>query len=252
MKRLILSAVFAGLGVVAILVMESALPENFAIAMLDKGGVTYPFSVQNVMWTIFFIGFAEIINRFLDARREGSQLSVGYLPEDETTLLMKANLPAIFKKTALIEGADVLFLPSLIKRIISVFQTTNSVENASAVLNSSIELRSHDLDLKYSILRYIMWVIPTLGFIGTVIGIALALAYAGEPGRAQDPTLLTELTKRLAVAFNTTLVALVMSSILVLIMSVVQSFEERVLNRCGQYCLDNLVNRLYRPERDED
>ena len=203
------------------------------------------------MWTIFFIGFAEIINRFLDARREGSQLSVGYLPEDETTLLMKANLPAIFKKTALIDGADVLFLPSLIKRIITVFQTTNSVENASAVLNSSIELRSHDLDLKYSILRYIMWVIPTLGFIGTSSASRSLWPMPASPAAHRTP-LLTELTKRLAVAFNTTLVALVMSSILVLIMSVVQSFEERVLNRCGQYCLDNLVNRLYRPERDED
>lgn len=240
------------MAITAIFVMNAFLPEDFAKVLLDKGGVGYPFSVQNLMWMIFFLGLSEIIIRYMDAKREGGQLSVGYLPEDETTLLVKANLPPIYKKTVLIKGADVLFLPSLIKRIITVFQTTNSVENASVVLNSSIELRSHDLDLKYNILRYIMWVIPTFGFIGTVIGIALALAYAGEPGRAQDPDLLTELTKRLAVAFNTTLVALVMSAILVLFMNVVQAFEERILNRCGIYCLDNLVNRLYRPEKSED
>ena len=139
-------------------------------------------------------------------------------------------------------------MPSLIKRIISVFQTTNSVENASAVLNSSIELRNQDLELNYSMIRYVMWVIPTLGFIGTVVGIALALNFAGEPGRSQDPELLSDLTLRLAVAFNTTLLALIMAAILVLLMHIVQSMEERIITRCGHYCLDNLVNRLYKTE----
>ena len=53
------------------------------------------------------------------------------------------------------------------------------------------------------------------------------------------------MTKRLAVAFNTTLLALVMSAVLVLIQHLVQAREEGVLNEVGQYCLDNLINRLY-------
>ena len=63
--------------------------------------------------------------------------------------------------------------------------------------------------------RYVVWAIPTLGFIGTVLGISLALAFAGAVD-LQDPNLLAELTKRLAVAFDTTLLALVMSAVLVL------------------------------------
>jgi hypothetical protein len=47
------------------------------------------------------------------------------------------------------------------------------------------------------------------------------------------------------VAFNTTLLALVMSAVLVLVQHVVQAYEERTLNQAGQYCLDNLINRLY-------
>ena len=71
---------------------------------------------------------------------------------------------------------------------------------------------------------------------------------AGEPGRSQDPNLLSDLTLRLAVAFNTTLLALIMAAILVLLMHIVQSMEERIITRCGHYCLDNLVNRLYKTE----
>jgi MotA/TolQ/ExbB proton channel family len=248
MKRPILALLGIGLSIVAVVAMHVLLPENAARVMLDRGGQTYPISVQNVMWVIFFVGLAEIYHRYTIAKEEAGQLKLGYLPEDYETLLVASNLPEIFKKVSLAKGVDYLFLPGLIKRIISVYQTTQSVENANAVLTSSIDLRSHDLDLKYNILRYVMWVIPTLGFIGTVIGISLALAYAGEPGRGQDPTLLTELTKRLAVAFYTTLVALIMSAVLLLIMNIVQSFEERVANSCGQYCLDNLVNRLYKSD----
>ena len=236
MKRLVIAAVFAALGVALVILLSAALPKDLALVLLDKGGATYPYSVQNIMWVIFLVGFGELLYRFVEARGESRELDQQYLPEDET------------KKASLAKDSNRLFLPSLIKRIITVFQTTSSVENASAVLNSSIELRSHDLDLRYSMIRYVMWVIPTFGFIGTVIGIALALNYAGQPGKAQDPELLSDLTLRLAVAFNTTLLALIMSSILVLILHVIQAFEERTINRCGQYCLDNLVNRLYKAE----
>ena len=48
-------------------------------------------------------------------------------------------------------------------------------------------------------------------------------------------------------AFSTTLLALVMASILVFLQNIIQGREETALNRAGQYCLDNLINRLYSP-----
>lgn len=53
------------------------------------------------------------------------------------------------------------------------------------------------------------------------------------------------LSANLGVAFYTTLLALVQSAMLVLALHITQAREERVLNRAGQYCLDNLINRLY-------
>jgi len=248
MRRLTVAAGFLVIGILIVVILSAVLPSGLAKVLLDLGGPTYPYSVQNLMWIIFSIGLGELMLRFLAARVERQELYQRYLPEDESTVLVKQALPPIYKKVSLAEQGDERFLPSLIKRIISVFQTTNSVENASAVLNSSIELRNQDLDLNYSMIRYVMWVIPTLGFIGTVVGIALALNFAGEPGRSQDPNLLSDLTLRLAVAFNTTLLALIMAAILVLLMHIVQSMEERIITRCGHYCLDNLVNRLYKTE----
>ena len=45
-------------------------------------------------------------------------------------------------------------------------------------------------------------------------------------------------------AFTTTLLALIMSAVLVLLQSLIQGKEERALNEAGQYCLDNLILRL--------
>ncbi len=73
----------------------------------------------------------------------------------------------------------------------------------------------------------------------------LALNYAGDRSNVESPEMLYEVTQRLGVAFSTTLLALVMAAILVFIHSVVQRREENTLNRAGQYCLDNLINRLY-------
>ena len=92
--------------------------------------------------------------------------------------------------------------------------------------------------------RYLCWFIPSLGFIGTVVGIGDALHEAGI-AKQDDPELLQKLTSKLAVSFDGTFLALVMASVLVFLHSRIQAKEEHALNLAGQYCLDNLINRLY-------
>ena len=124
------------------------------------------------------------------------------------------------------------------------------------MFNSTLELYQHEIDLRYNLLRYLVWLIPTLGFIGTVVGISLALNSIGTTfaeWRPQvdltelGPKLMAALTPKLGVAFYTTLLALLQTAVLMFAMHVVQGREERALNAIGQYCLDNLVNRLYEP-----
>lgn len=234
--------------IILIKLMEIFLPDAAAVILLDRARSTYPFTVQNLMWIVFALGLGELIVRARDAAAERAQLALEYLPEDETTLLQSLELRRIYGTARQANQPDSQssgrFLPRLIQRTVTQFQTTKSIDQANTLLNSSIELYLHEIDLRYSMIRYVVWAIPTLGFIGTVVGISLALAFAGSVD-LQDPSLLAELTTRLAVAFNTTLLALVMSAFLVLLQHVVQASEERALNQAGQYCLDNLINRLY-------
>ncbi len=206
----------------------------------------YPFTVQNVMWLVFFFSLGELLWRLLATRAEESQLRQHYLPESPRVVLQAADLGEIYKKVRETAGDIELFLPRLISRLILQFHSSRSVGQANALLDSSLDLYMHEVDLRYSLLRYLMWLIPSLGFIGTVIGIAMALNYAGsaDPNAADY---VKNIAANLAVAFFTTLLALLQAMILVFFLHIIQAREERALNRAGQYCLDNLINRLYAP-----
>lgn len=211
----------------------------------DKPIWPFPFTIQALMWIVFVLGLLELRRRHRSTVREGEILEVELLPEDERTILVADDLGPLYARmrNELVDMGDT-FLFRLVQRIVFQFQSSRSIDQANTLLNSSLELFNHEVDLRYGMVRYLAWLLPTLGFMGTVVGIALALAYAGQAD-AQDPKLLAEVSARLAVAFNTTLLALLLSAVLVFLQHLIQTHEERVLNRIGQYCLDNLINRLY-------
>ena len=215
-----------------------------AAFLLDRNSTVfdYPFTIQNLMWLIFFGALGEAAVRHRRANVERLQLEKRLLPEDDETMLRLRDLGTIRTR---VRGQEDFFLQRLVARSILQFQSSKSTDRANALLNSSLDLMQHEVDTKYSLLRYLVWVIPTVGFIGTVVGIAAALNEAGATDDYQDPALLGELTRSLGVAFYTTMLALVQSAVLVLAQNVVQAREEGALNRAGQYCLDNLINRLY-------
>ena len=245
--RLIAFGVSVVTGVVCIAVMTYLFRSSGSTAgdfLLDRQANTYPFTIQNTMWIMFFIGCGELWRRFNQSNLETAQLSMRYLPEDDSSMLRSQDLGPIYNRMRPAQGQRTYFLQRLAMRCILQFQGSGSVNQANSLLNSSLELFQHELELKYNMLRYLVWLIPTLGFIGTVVGIASALKFAGVADPT-DTTLLNEITKRLGVAFYTTLLALLQSALLVFALHIVQQKEEMALNRSGQYCLDNLINRLY-------
>jgi biopolymer transport protein ExbB/TolQ len=245
-RRTIIGLISFALGCLFVTALHYGLSQTFAEIMLDKDSElgTYPFTIQNVQWVVFFVGMGDLLDRYLTGNEEASELGRNYLPTDERVVLRAQDLGGLYGKVKAHAEAQDRFLPRLIQRAILQFQSSRSIDQANTLLNSSLDLYLHEIDLRYNILRYISWVLPSLGFIGTVIGIAIAIQYAGitDP---QDPKLLGNLARKLAVAFNTTIVALLQAMVLVFTMHVVQAREERALNRAGQYCVDNLINRLY-------
>jgi biopolymer transport protein ExbB/TolQ len=206
-------------------------------------------SVQAFMWVAMFTGMGELWIRSRAMRADQAILRARLLPEDERSLLTAEDLKPVYVKARGMSRTAVL--PVLVRRLSMEFRKSKSIDRVNALLDSSLELFLHQLDLRYTLLRYLVWVIPTLGFIGTVIGIADAMSFAGS-GAVGPDQLLGPTTQKLAVAFYTTLVALIQSGVLVLGMNSLQAGEEQAVNDAGQYCLENLVMRLMEPGQIED
>ncbi len=200
----------------------------------------YPFTIQNLEHLFLAAGLGELYLRWRVARREAGFLSERLLPEDYETVLQSHDLPAIRQRVAERSDGEHGFLPGLVDLCILQFQASRSVDQTVSVLNSALGLLGDRVELRYGLLRYLVWAIPTLGFIGTVVGISLSLTQLD----ASHPDL-SRVTASLGMAFYTTLVALVESVLLVLLLHLVQTREEQAVNDAGRYVLANLINRLY-------
>ena len=218
--------------------------------LLDRSAERfYPVTIQNVMWIVFFVAAGELLIRNLAGGSEEDQLQLRLLPEDGETILRREDVGPFYSRVRQSDPDGRYWLQRLLTVAMLQFQSSGSIDQVNAVFNSSMELYLHETELRYNVLRYLVWLIPTLGFIGTVMGIAGALSVAGQSfadGTTVDgPRMMRSLTSELGVAFYTTLLALLQSAGLMFALHMVQGREEGALNRAGEYCLKNLVNRLY-------
>jgi biopolymer transport protein ExbB/TolQ len=114
------------------------------------------------------------------------------------------------------------------------------VQDVSEAVNSICENESDRLDSELSMIRYIAWAIPSIGFIGTVRGISDAL---GQAYKAVEGDI-AGVTASLGVAFNSTFIALVISIVLMFFMHQLQLLQERLVLDTHDYCDQRLLRHL--------
>lgn len=117
---------------------------------------------------------------------------------------------------------------------------TRNVQNLSDAIESSIEALAVRQDAENSMIRYLIWAIPSIGFIGTVRGIGEALSLA-DKALAGD---IAGMTNSLGVAFNSTLVALLISMLLMFLFHQLQRLQDGQLVDIQAYCDRYLLARI--------
>jgi biopolymer transport protein ExbB/TolQ len=116
-----------------------------------------------------------------------------------------------------------LLVPRAVLAALARFGATRNVQDASSVAHSVCQSEAERLDSELSMLRYIAWAIPAIGFIGTVRGIGDALSQAHKAVTGD----ISGVTEGLGVAFNSTLIALLLSILLMLLLQQLQQVQER-------------------------
>jgi biopolymer transport protein ExbB/TolQ/DNA-directed RNA polymerase subunit RPC12/RpoP len=141
------------------------------------------------------------------------------------------------------------FLIQRVLRGLEHFRVRQSASETATMLASQSEIDGAAAASSYAMPNVIVWAIPILGFIGTVLGLGTAVAELSESlGGAENvdqiKETLQEITKNLGTAFDTTLIALIMALLLKLPTSSLQKAEEDLLNSVDEYCNENLLRRL--------
>lgn len=202
------------------------------------------FTFQIFMWFPFFLGIAHLWDRRIEQKKMMNYLyKEDFLSGDENEILAGKDLAAILSRVRQNIDAPPAVVNRIIHQVALKYQSNKSVEQASTMLSSQLDMLSHRLDLAYSLVRYLSWLIPTLGFMGTVYGIALAVNVVGQ-SNPQDPALLSNVAGSLAIAFNTTLLALIQSAILLYFVHVFETKDEFFVNDLSHYVQRQLINRL--------
>jgi len=120
------------------------------------------------------------------------------------------------------------------------FLITGDVHNTSETIEASVDVLAQKQEAENSLIRYLIWAIPAIGFIGTVRGIGEALSQADQ-ALAGD---IAGMTESLGVAFNSTFVALLISIVLMFLLHQLQRLQDGLLVDTQEYCESFLLNRI--------
>ncbi len=142
------------------------------------------------------------------------------------------------------------FLVNRVVRGLEHFRVRQRAADTATMLESQSAIDASNVAGSFALLKVFIWSLPILGFIGTVIGISGAVAgLAGSLDSASDvtqlKTALTGVFDGLKTAFDTTLLALIMSMMVKIPASGLQKSEEALITAVDEYCNENLLLRLH-------
>jgi hypothetical protein len=187
-----------------------------------------------------------LLSRYLEIRRQRQAFRLSLLPTEEGARILHEDARPLLRKLDQVSGSrGPLILPNMIRLALSKFASTRSGKDLSETVRTQAEVDQGRLVTSMATVHYLAWAIPSLGFLGTVRGLAGGFTMANH---MEDVDFLRQATQHLNVAFDCTLMALVLSLALMFLVHSVQRDEEQLVIDCQQYCLEHLINRIYEPE----
>ena len=140
-------------------------------------------------------------------------------------------------------------LLSRIDRIIALWLGSKDISRVATWTSSESQNDQGSAEATYSLVNVLIWGIPTMGFIGTVQGLGAAvsgfsafLAGAAELSAIKDA--IGNVTIGLGVAFDTTLLALVLVTFLMFPLASVQRKEQTLFGEIDNYIDDTMISRF--------
>lgn len=214
---------------------------SFGAIFVDRGWVDFAET-----W-FFFWGMAIIGLKYIKIKHQERALLLNLFPsnigEEVNANTVGSFIDNIYDMPGQLRDS---IMVNRIRKALELFEDRNSKSETEALLNSSSAVDANRSTGSYSLAKVFLWAIPILGFIGTVQGLAIAVGSLNID--ASNPEALkgaiSNLTGGLGVAFDTTLLGLILSMLMSFPLALVQKQDEEVLTMIDAFCSEKLLPKL--------
>ncbi|MHC4561149.1 MAG: MotA/TolQ/ExbB proton channel family protein [Planctomycetota bacterium] len=239
----LLSGALLTVGVFAVLWL---LPKTTVTDMFTRNMVITPAIVFLTLWSLMML---LVKGRKVALQRRALSLKLITIDEPGRYLTDSSAEEVLNALYTAVDDPQQFFLTRRIHHALVNLRNIGRIGDVDEVLRTQGENDEAQVDSSYTVLRGFIWAIPVLGFIGTVLGLSLAMGSFGQVlAGASEMELLRDALKDvvagLAVAFETTLQGLVAALCIHLLMVRCRRKEEQFLDDCKEYCQKHIVSRL--------
>jgi len=190
-----------------------------------------------MFWALAIMGFKGI-----KTARQRALLQMDLIPLSEGMRILPEDTRDVSRQIqALPSHQREALLPRALLAALQRFSTTRNIQDVASATHAYCASEAERLESELSMIRYIAWAIPSVGFIGTVRGIGEAL---GQAHKAIEGDIFG-VTKSLGVAFNSTLIALIISIVLMFLLYQLQQVQEGYVLDAEAYCEEKLTRHLH-------
>jgi biopolymer transport protein ExbB/TolQ len=204
--------------------------------------------IEFVETALFFIGFAALALKLLSVLSQYLTLGrVRLEPAPHGGQPVEESAALIDSLDELPGGVRSSFLARRLRKALEFVGLSGSADGLEEELrNLSDDDASHQHE-GYALVRIIIWAIPMLGFLGTVIGITAALGDLSKDSLINSPDVAMDgLLSGLGLAFDTTALALSLSVVLMFLQFLIHRIELELLKAVDTRVELELAGRFQR------
>ncbi len=190
-----------------------------------------------MIWALSIMGY-----KARDTSHERALLSLDLVPVAEGVRILPEDSREYARQLqALPDPQRHLLLPRALLAALERFGATRNVQDVSSTMHTIVSSEAERLESELSMIRYLAWAIPSIGFIGTVRGIGAALSLANRAVEGD----ISGVTQNLGTAFNSTFIALLISIFLMFLVHQLQLLQERLAFDAESYVDQHLIRHMY-------
>lgn len=231
-------------------VLWGAIATFVFYAPIYTGYVSHPFVLryfaghwaEYVTTAMFFVGMAALLLKSLRLSTQFALLGAPLLdaiPAGGQSVSHCENLLGRLARQR--EEWQDTYLVRRLREALEFVYRKNSAAGLDDELRYLSDVDAARMQSSYALVWFVIWAVPIMGFLGTIIGITGAVSNL-SPKALEDS--LSGVTSGLGVAFDTTALSLSLSIVLMFVKYFVERYENRLLGRVDDRAGAELVGRF--------